>query len=391
MSHFTNYMKYNFDKISNRLNTSSVKWDVKENELPMWVADMDFTVAPEIQEAICNAAKDGSYGYTYPTKEFFEAYQYWWNKRHKVNIPTEWMIFASGVVSALDSMIRVLTKENDGVMLLTPVYHTFFNVIKNNKRVVVTSDLLKDNDEYSINYQDVESKIASSNVKALIFCNPHNPMGRIWKKEEIKPLIDICVKHGVYFISDEIHCDVVDPGFEYCSALSVDENAIACLSPGKAFNLAGIHSSVVVVKDKLIREKLQTAFYHDDIGEPSYFAIPANIAAYTKGEEYVNQLNAYLYENKRYVYAFIDKKLPQMRLVPGHATYLLWLDVSALKIRSNVFVEELRKDTGLILSPGLQFGEEGAYFLRMNIATSLENVKDAMNRLEKYIKEKTNA
>ena len=162
-------MKYNFDKISNRLHTSSIKWDVKENELPMWVADMDFMVAPEIQEAICDAAKDNSYGYTYPTKEYFDAYQYWWKKRHKVNIPTDWMIFASGVVSALDSMIRVLTKENDGVMLLTPVYHTFFNVIRNNKRVVVTSDLLKDN--YSINYQDVESKIKNSNVKVLIFCN----------------------------------------------------------------------------------------------------------------------------------------------------------------------------------------------------------------------------
>ena len=386
-------MKYNFDKISNRLNTSSIKWDVKENELPMWVADMDFMVAPEIQEAICNAAKDNSYGYTYPTKEFFEAYQYWWNKRHKVDIPTDWMIFASGVVSALDSMIRVLTKENDGVMLLTPVYHTFFNVIKNNKRVVVTSDLLKDNDEYRLDYHDIESKIKSSNVKALIFCNPHNPMGRIWNKEEIKPLIDICSKNGVYFISDEIHCDIVDPGYEYCPALRVSDSAIACLSPGKAFNLAGIHSAVIAVKDEAIRKELQEAFYHDDIGEPSYFAIPASIAAYTKGEQYVDELNEYLYQNKRYVHSFIKDKLSQIRLVTGHATYLLWLDVSALKIRSDIFVDELRKETGLILSPGLQFGEDGAYYLRMNIATSLDNIKDAMNRLEKYIetKEKTNA
>ena len=386
-------MKYNFDKISNRLNTSSVKWDVKDNELPMWVADMDFMVAPEIQEAIFNAAKDGSYGYTYPTKEFFESYNYWWNKRHNVNIPTDWMIFASGVVSALDSMLRVLTKENDGVMLLTPVYHTFFNVIRNNKRVVVTSDLLKDNDEYSIDYKDIEAKFKSNNVKALIFCNPHNPMGRIWKKEEIKPLSELCSKYGVYFISDEIHCDIVDPGYAYCSALSVNEDAIACLSPGKAFNLAGIHSAVIVVKNEEIRRKLQEAFYHDDIGEPSYFAVPANIAAYTKAEEYVNQLNEYLYKNKEYVSSFIKDKMSQVRLVPGHATYLLWLDVSALKVRSDIFVNELREQTGLILSPGLQFGEEGAYYLRMNIATSLDNIKDAMNRLQKYIetKEKTNA
>ena len=386
-------MKYNFDKTSNRLHTSSVKWDVKDNELPMWVADMDFMVAPEIQEAICNAAKDGSYGYTYPTKEFFESYNYWWNKRYNVNIPTDWMIFASGVVSALDSMLRVLTKDNDGVMLLTPVYHTFFNVIRNNKRVVVTSDLLKDNDEYSVDYKDIEAKFKSNNVKALIFCNPHNPMGRIWKKEEIEPLSELCSKYGVYFISDEIHCDIVDPGYAYCSALSVNEDAIACLSPGKAFNLAGIHSAVIVVKNEEIRRKLQEAFYHDDIGEPSYFAVPANIAAYTKAEEYVNQLNEYLYKNKEYVSSFIKDKMSQVRLVPGHATYLLWLDVSALKVRSDIFVNELREQTGLILSPGLQFGEEGAYFLRMNVATSLDNVKDAMNRLQKYIKtkEKTNA
>ena len=386
-------MKYNFNKTSNRLHTSSIKWDVKDGELPMWVADMDFMVASEIEDAICQAAKNGSYGYTYPTDEFFKAYQYWWNKRHNINIPTSWMIFASGVVSALDSMIRVLTKENDGVMLLTPVYHTFFNVIKNNNRKVVSSDLLNKDDDFEIDYQDIEEKFKNQNVRALIFCNPHNPMGRIWAKEEIEPLMSLCLKYGVYMISDEIHCDIVDPGYEYCPLLSVNENAIACFSPGKAFNLAGIHSAVIVCKNEDIRNKIQEAFYHDDIGEPNYFAIPANVAAYTKGEQYVNELNAYLYKNKQYVSSFIDDNLPQVKLVSGHATYLLWLDASLLKIRSDVFCNELRELTGLILSPGLQFGEKGAYYLRMNIATSLDNVKDAMIRLQKYIeiKEKTNA
>ena len=386
-------MKYNFDKTANRLHTSSIKWDVKDNELPMWVADMDFLPMPEIQEAVIEAAKENGYGYTYPTEDFFKAYQYWWNKRHNVNIPTQWMVFASGVVSALDSMLRVLTNENDGVMLLTPVYHTFFNVIKNNKRKVVTSDLIKDGDNYLLDYQDIKGKFEIDNVKALIFCNPHNPMGRIWKEDEIKRLGDLCSKYNVFFISDEIHCDIVDPGYEYCSAMKANDNSIVCLSPGKAFNLAGIHSAVVAVKNVSIREKLQAAFYHDDIGEPSYFAIPTNIAAYIKGENYVDELNEYLYQNKRYVYSFIRDKLPQLRLISGHATYLLWLDTSSLGTRSDVFVKELREQTGLILSPGLQFGEEGAYCLRMNVATSLENVKDAMNRLLKYVetKEKTNA
>ena len=386
-------MKYNFDQLPNRLNTSSIKWDVKEGELPMWVADMDFYPMPKIQEAIEKASKDNGFGYTYPTKEFFEAYRYWWKERHHVDINTSWMIFVSGVVSALDSMIRVLTKENDSVMLLTPVYHVFYNVIRNNNRQAVTSDLVKSGNDYSINYQDVEEKIKNKNVKALIFCNPHNPMGYLWQKEEIKRLSDICVKYGVIFISDEIHCDIVDPGYEYCSALSVNESAIVCLSPGKAFNLAGLHSAVVVCKNEEYREKMQAAFYRDDIGEPNYFAIPANIAAYTKGSEYVDELNQYLYENKRYVSSFIKENLSQVKLISGHATYLLWLDISSLNVRSDVFVIELREKTGLILSPGLQFGEKGAYCIRMNIATSSKNVKDAMNRLKQYIdsKEKNNA
>ena len=378
-------MKYNFDQTANRLHTSSIKWDVKDNELPMWVADMDFLPMLEIQEAVIKAAKENGYGYTYPTEEFYQAFNQWWAKRHHVNIPKEWMIYATGVVAALDSIIRALTKENDNIMLLTPVYHAFFNIIKNNHRQVITSDLLNNNDYYEIDYEDVEKKIKDSGVKALIFCNPHNPMGRIWNKEEIKKLSDICEKYQVYIISDEIHCDIVDPGFEYCSALAVNESAIACLSPGKAFNLAGIHASVIVVKNEKERKLLQEAFYHDDIGEPNYFAIPAVVTAYNNGQEYVNQLNQYIYENKQYVSSFIKDKLPEIKLITGHATYLLWLDVSSLKMRSDVFVEELRKKTGLILSPGLQFGEAGAYYLRMNVGTSLANVKDAMNRLETFV------
>ena len=386
-------MEYNFDKTAKRLHTSSIKWDVKDNELPMWVADMDFLPMPEIEEAIIKAAKENNYGYTYPTKEFFEAYQSWWLKRHHVNIDHSWMVFATGVVSALDSLIRLLTKEDDNVMVFSPVYHVFYNIIINNHRKVVVSHLINENDNYFINYQDVEEKIKSSNVKAVIFCNPHNPIGRIWKKEELKQLADICERNNVFLISDEIHCDIVDPGYEYCSILSVNESAIACLSPGKAFNLAGIHSAVVIVKNDEYRRKIQEAFYHDDIGEPNYFAIPANIAAYKYGDKYVDELNKYLYKNKQYVHEFIKDKLPNIRLASGHATYLLWLDVSSLNIRSDVLAQELREKVGLILSPGLQFGEEGAYYLRMNIATSLKNVKDGMNRLKKYIetKEKDNA
>lgn len=386
-------MKYNFDKTANRRNTSSIKWDVKENELPMWVADMDFLPMLEIQDAVIKAAKENGYGYTYPTEDFFKAYQSWWLTRHHVNIDTSWMIFASGVVSALDSMIRTLTNVDDGIMLLSPVYHTFYNIIRNNNRKVVTSGLINKDDNYYIDYQDIENKFKNNNVKMLIFCNPHNPMGRIWEKEEISELANLCDRYGVFLISDEIHCDITDPGYEYNSALLVNENAIVCISPGKAFNLAGAHAAVIVVKNEQYRKELQEAFYHDDIGEPNYFAIPTSIAAYIKGSDYVDELNAYLYKNKGYVSSFIKENLPKVKLVGGHATYLIWLDVSLTNIRSDIFCKELREITGLILSPGLQFGEEGAYYLRMNIATSLDNVKDAMNRIKKYldIKENNNA
>ena len=381
-------MKYNFDQTSNRLNTSSVKWDVKESELPMWVADMDFMVMPEIQEAIIEAAKNQSYGYTYATKEYFESYRHWWLSRHNIDLSIDDMIFSTGVVASLDSIIRTLTEVNHGVMLLTPVYHTFFNVIRNNKREIVTSSLIKE-DDYYIDYEDIENKFKNNNVDALIFCNPHNPIGRIWSKKEIKKLIELCDRYGVYFISDEIHCDIVDPGYHYNSALEVgNDKTIVCLSPGKAFNLAGLHASATVIKDEKIRKELQDAYYHDDIGEPNYFSVPAVITAYNKGHQYNDELNVYLYNNKEYVSSFIKDKLPKVKLVSGHATYLLWLDISELNISSDLFVNELRKETGLILSPGIQFGNEGKYYLRMNIATSLENVKDAINRLAKYIASK---
>lgn len=380
--------KYNFDQTPLRRNTSSIKWDIKENELPMWVADMDFFPMDEIKEAIQKAAEEQSYGYTYPTQEFFDAYHNWWLKRHDVDIPIEWMIYATGVVSSLDCMVRELTKVNDGVLLLTPVYHTFFHVIENNKRIVVTSDLIKDGDNYYINYQDVERKIKEKRVKAIIFCNPHNPIGRIWQKEEIQKLYDICERYNVIFLSDEIHCDLVNPGYCYCSALKVSKDIITCLSPGKAFNLAGLHTSIVVIENKYRRELIQKALYRDDLGEASYFAIPATIAAYTYGADFIDELNQYLFSNKIFVFNYLRENLPEVRLISGPATYLLWLDISFLGIRSDVFAKELREETGLIVSPGYQFGQAGANYLRINIATSLENVKDAMNRLYIFIKNK---
>ena len=381
-------MKYNFDLLSQRRNTNSLKWDVKENELPMWVADMDFLVFPEITKAIINAANRGSYGYSYPTQAFFNAYHRWWLTRHDIDISVNDMVYVSGIVSSLDSLIRNLTNEKDGVLLLSPIYSGFYSVIRNNNRTLVTSNLIYQNDDWLIDYEDVENKIKVNNVKATIFCNPHNPTGKIWSLEEIKKIYEICKRHNVIFISDEIHCDIIDPGFKYVPALKVSDNIITCVAPSKVFNLAGLQSAVCVIKDKDIREKMQDAFYHDDIGEPNYFVEPATVAAYTLGDAWVDELNAYLLKNKNYVKEYISKNLPHLKVVSGHATYLMWLDTSYYQIPSETFKEELRNETGLYLHAGSHYGDNSDFYMRVNVATSLENVKDAMNRLSKYLKTK---
>ena len=300
-------MKYDFNKTTQRRNTNSRKWDVKDNELPMWVADMDFFVYPKIKEAIIEAANRGGYGYSLPTEKLFLAYQAWWQRRHHILIDTKDMIYVSGVVSALDSIIKLLTKEKDAVMLLSPSYSGFYSVVNNNNRTLVASNLLCQNDDWLIDYDDVEKKIIDHDVKALIFCNPHNPTGKVWRKEELMKITTICEKHHVYYISDEIHCDIVEPGKEYIPSLSVYDKTIMCSSPSKVFNLAGLQTAITVIKNKELRDRVEAAFYHDDVGEPNYFVESAVVAAYQDGDEYVDELNEYVYQNKLFVKEYFKK------------------------------------------------------------------------------------
>ena len=381
-------MKYNFDILSQRRGTHSRKWDVKESELPMWVADMDFLVLPEIKEAIINAANIGSLGYVLPTERFFKAYQNWWKTRHNLFIDTKYMIYVSGVVSALDSLINHLTNKGDAVLLMNPSYSGFFSVVNNNSRKLVTSELLYNGNDFVIDYEDIEKKIVDNNVKATIFCNPHNPTGKLWNKEEITKFFNICKKHNVIFIADEIHCDIVDPGYSYVPALSISDEVITCMAPSKVFNLAGLQSAVCVIKDEKIRDIMQAAFYHDDVGEPNFFVEPATIAAYTYGADYVDELNAYIHKNKEYVKEFFRKELPHLKVTSGVATYLLWIDISYYQIPGDRFAEELRKETGLYVSNGPYYGTSGSHYIRMNVATSLDNVKDGLNRLKLFLKNK---
>ena len=377
--------KYNFDELVNRKNTGSYKWNIlKEDELPMWVADMDFHVLPEIKEAIIDRVEIDSYGYVECPDEYYESYKQWFKRNHDLELDTKWMVFSIGVVASIDSILKHLIPSGSGVIIQSPVYHVFYNCIKNNGLVVKENKLI-DKDNYQIDFDNLESLLSDENNKAMILCNPHNPVGRIWSKEELQKIANLCEKYNVLLISDEIHCDITEPGVKYNSILSVTDNAIALLAPTKAFNVASIKSSIAVIPDEELKVQVYKGFSQDDIGEPNYIAAPATIAAFTYGDTWNKEMREYIYNNKKYFVDFIKKELPMLKVTDMKATYLLWVDISKVTNNSDAFIVHLRRQTGLFVSSGKQFGSGGEGHIRINLATSLENVKDACERLKTYI------
>lgn len=385
-------MKYNFDEIVNRRNTSSLKWDVLDNELPMWVADMDFPTCKEVQEEIQKRASIGAYGYSIIPDEFFESIISWWKKRHHFTFKKENMIFSTGVVAAISSIVRKITSVGENVVVLSPVYNIFYNSILNNGRNVLASNLIYNNYQYEIDFVDLEEKLANKQTSLMILCNPHNPVGKIFTKEELEKIGELCFKYHVYVISDEIHCDITRPHKEYIPFASVSEkcyiNSITCLAASKTFNLAGLQSACVIVNDPFLYHKVWRGLNTDEVAEPNFFAISANIAAFKYGEEWVNQLNEYLFNNKDFVENFINKNIPSLKVIHSDATYLVWIDISSISNDSVSFCKNLRESTGLYVSEGEEYGTNGKKFIRMNIATSRKNVLDGLNRLKFFVNKK---
>ena len=381
--------KYNFDKVVNRLNSGSIKYQDGPNVLPMWVADMDFEVLPEIKESILKSAEIDAYGYQDTSKEYFEAYKSFYHRRHNINFEIDDCIFSTGVVASIDSIFRHLFSKGDNVLVFTPVYHIFFNCINNNGLNLIELPLEYKNNYYSLDLNKVKKTIVEKDIKVLLLCNPNNPTGNIYSLAELTFLAEICRENNVLLISDEIHGEIVDNDTKYNPILSIDEKyhsgIISLFSGSKVFNIAGLHSSIIVVKNKDLKDKIQDGVYKDDIGEPNYFAVNANIAAFTKGDEYIKELNDYLYQNKKYVEDFIENKLPNLKYIKTKATYLLWIDISYYSNDSKRFADELKAKTGLYLSDGAQFRGNGNNFVRMNIATSLDNVKLAMSKLFEFL------
>lgn len=382
-------MPYDFDKQINRRNTNSLKWDVKENELPMWVADMDFETAPEIQAAIRKRATHGVFGYSTVPEEWYQAYIGWWKRRHDFQMEKDWLIFCTGVVPAISSMVRKLTTPAEKVLVMTPVYNIFFNSIVNNGRQVLESRLKYDGEAYQVNFEDLEQKLADPQTSMMLLCNPHNPVGKLWDKKTLERIGELCWKHHVIVVSDEIHCDLTDPGCSYVPFASVSEhcreNCVICIAPTKAFNLAGLQTAAVAVPNPVLRHKVWRGLNTDEVAEPNAFAIDAAIAAFTEGADWLDALRGYILENKNAAAKYIQEQIPQMEVVSSQATYLLWLHSGRMAGFAAEAAEYIREKTGLYLSAGNQFGAGGGDFLRMNIACPREALEDGLRRLKEGI------
>ena len=381
-------MSFDFNKETNRRGTMSVKWNVGENELPMWIADMDFETAPEVREALIKTAQHGIFGYSVTPDEFFVSIADFFGRRHGYRPDPQDMIFCTGVVAAISSMVRKLTTPAENVLIQPPVYNIFYNSILNSGRNVLTNDLIYDGGGWHIDFADLEEKLGNPQTSLMILCNPHNPVGCVWDRETLAKIGELCKKHGVTVISDEIHCSLTVPGVNYTPFASVNETcadiSATCVAASKAFNLAGLQSSAVIVKNPHLRHKIWRGINTDEVGEPNIFAMNANIAAFTHGDAWLDALNEYIYENKKYAVEFIKKNIPALRATLSEATYLLWVDISAYSDNSVEFSRALREATGLYVNDGAEYGHGGEKFIRINLATQRANVEDGMKRLSDF-------
>ena len=380
-----------FDEIVSRRRTGSLKWDVGENELPMWVADMDFPTAPCVRRAIEKRAAHGIFGYSIIPDEWADAYRNWWGKHHGLEIGREELIFTTGVIPALSTAVRKFTTPAEKIVIQTPVYNIFFNSIINNGRRVLENPLAYRDGAYEMDFGDLEEKLADPLTTMMILCNPQNPAGKIWSREELARVGEMCQRHHVLVFSDEIHCDLTAPGIGYVPFASVNEtcrmNSITAVAPTKAFNIAGINSAAVIVPEEGLRQRMDRALNTDEVAEPNAFAMDATIAAFSdEGWAWLEALREYIAENKRTVYAFLEKELPEVYALPQNATYLMWLDVSRYTDHSSQLQKAIREKTGLYLSAGEVYGGNGNRFLRLNTACPRSVLEDGLQRLRESLR-----
>lgn len=409
---------YNFDKITNRKGTNCLKYDFAVERgkpadvLPLWVADMDFPVSEEISKSLHAAVEHGIYGYTQPKDAYYNAVMNWMERKHNWKTKREWIVKTPGVVFALGAAVKAFTDPGDAILIQNPVYYPFTNIIRDNNRKVVDNTLVyhpvtertvvpvttDDASEqqinnvgtvspaYQIDFEDFERKIEQEHVKLFILCNPHNPVGRVWTVEELQKLGEICLRHHVIVVSDEIHNDFVYPGYEHTVFANVDprfaEFTLTCTAPSKTFNLAGLQISNIFIPNENLRKAFKTEIDRTGYDEPNALGVVACEAAYRAGEDWLEQLRAYLLKNLNFLRDFLQEKIPQIHLVEPEGTYLVWLDCSELGIIGKELDQFIVDKAGLWLDGGSMFGPSGAAFQRVNIACPQATLELALNKLK---------
>lgn len=384
---------YNFDKMTQRRLTGCYKWDEPENEgvIPMWVADMDFEAMPEILQALQDRVAHGVFGYTKVGQTYYDSITRWYERRHGWHIPAEWVIYTSGVVPAVSAAIRALTMPSEQVLMMTPAYNCFFPAIRNNGCEVVESRLQCNISaegvmQWSIDFEDFEEKCKCERVRCFLLCNPHNPVGRVWTKDELQRMADICLRHNVTIIADEIHNEIVMPGHKYTPMASlsdeVADHCITCCSPTKGFNIAGLQIANIVVKDSDLRYRVDRAINIMECCDVNPFGVIALQVAYDKGDAWLDELCAYINENYRMMCEALKEAQPEWRISPLEGTYLAWIDISASGLSAQQMADRLLNDCGVMVSAGTLYGAAGEGFIRVNLACQRARLQEALRRIE---------
>ncbi len=382
-------MKHDFSQIIDRRDTGSYKWDhAEEGVLPLWVADMDFATAPCVRRAVERRAAHGIFGYVSVPDRYYKAIEGWFSRRHGWHVEKEKIIYTSGVVPAISAIIKAMTCEGDKVLVTIPVYNCFFSSIRNNGCQIEASPLIFKDGTYYIDFEDFESRCADSRTKVFLLCNPHNPAGRVWTRDELKKMAEICMRHNVFVISDEIHCEIVMPGHQYTPygslGADIERNAAICTSPSKAFNIAGLQIANISATDDDVRRRIDKAININEVCDVNPFGVEALIAAYSEeGEEWLVQLNDYIYENYCYARNIVEREC-QLAVAKLEGTYLMWVECSRFGMSSGELEEVMKKEVGLWLNAGSMYGEDR--FMRINLACPRATLEEAMKRFEAFCK-----
>ena len=381
-------MKYNFDEEVERRATGCVKWDESPSAdvIPLWVADMDFKAAPAILDAVKRRAVHGVFGYTVVEEDYYEAIISWFQRRHKWSIQREEILYTTGVVPAMSVAIKALTMPGEKVLILSPDYNCFFSSVRNNGCEVLETALKRVDDTFEVDWADFEVKCSDEKTTVFLLCNPHNPCGRVWTKAELERMNDICLKHSVKVVSDEIHCELIMPGYKFQPFAAVSDNcrqnSVILNSPSKSFNIAGLQAANIICAQPEWRRRLDRAININEVCDLNPFGPVALKAAYNESEEWIDELNQYLWKNYCFLRDFIEERLPQWKLCRLEGTYLPWVDISAMGITAQQLCDRLLNEAKVWINPGTMYGPQtGEGYVRFNIATQRSRLEEALKRI----------